>query len=394
MRVVVSGGGTAGHISPTLATSDALKSLDKSVELLYIGQADSMEARIVAASGVRFAAIKAGKFRRYHSASNLAKLLNPETLGPNIRDAGRMVAGLGGALRVLRKYRPDVVFLKGGYVCLPVGLACRILRIPYVIHESDISPGLTNRILGRWAAKIAVAFPVRNYHSFEPGRLVYTGSPVRAEIGQTDRAAGLSKLGLDSERPVLFVTGGSSGAGQINDAIIKALPDLLPICQVVHLTGEREYERVKFELRHQGDMPGLERYHPYGFLSAEMPAALAAADIVIARAGANTIAELATLGKATVLIPNYEMAGHQVENARVLSRAGAARVLDGSKLTTPQLVGEVRRLLENAEERGRLEHAIRQFAKPDAAVELAQVILAIGRVGEPTEQEPNGESEA
>jgi UDP-N-acetylglucosamine--N-acetylmuramyl-(pentapeptide) pyrophosphoryl-undecaprenol N-acetylglucosamine transferase len=388
MRVVVSGGGTAGHISPTLATSDALKSLDKSVELLYIGQADSMEAKIVGAAGLRFAAIKAGKFRRYHSASALSKVLNLETLGPNVRDMGRMVAGLGGALRILRRFRPDVVFLKGGYVCLPVGLACRILRIPYVVHESDISPGLTNRILGRWAEKIAVAFPVRSYREFDQRKLVYTGSPVRAEINQISHDDAIRKLDLAGDLPVLFVTGGSSGSAQINDAIIKALPELLEFCQVVHLTGEREFERVKFELRHT-QLDHAEHYHPYGFLTGEMAAALVAADIVVARAGANTIAELATVGKATVLIPNYEMAGHQVENARALSRAGAARVLDGSKLTTPRLVGEIRRLAEDRGERDRLVQAIAQFAKPDAAVELAQVILAVGRVGERPERKPN-----
>src|SRR5258708_3687882 len=134
MRVVVSGGGTAGHISPVLATCDALKSLDKDADVLYVGQADGMEARIVAGHGLKFAAIKAGKFRRNHFDSRVAKLLNPSTLGPNLRDSVRIVQGLGQSLRLLQKVRPEVVFCKGGFVAFPVGLAASLLRIPLVIH--------------------------------------------------------------------------------------------------------------------------------------------------------------------------------------------------------------------------------------------------------------------
>ncbi|MDB5178447.1 MAG: N-acetylglucosaminyl transferase [Patescibacteria group bacterium] len=347
-----------------------------------MGQTDGMEAKIVAASGWKFAAIQAGKFRRYHSTNALAKVLNLRTIGPNIRDGGRAVAGLVGALRILRRFKPDVVFLKGGFVCVPVGLAARILRIPYVIHESDVSPGLANRVLGRWAERIAVGFPVRSYHDFDKSRLVFTGNPVRAELGKVHRLEGLAKFKLDSDLPVVFVTGGSQGSAQINDAILEALPQLLEHCQVLHLTGEREYQRVQFALRRMGKVPNIERYHSYGFLMAEMPAAMAVADVVITRAGASAIAELAFLSKPTVLIPNYEMAGHQVENARVLSRAGAVRVLDGSKLTTERLVGEVSRLVGDQDERERLGKALSQFSRPDAAQDLAKLILEVGRVGE------------
>jgi UDP-N-acetylglucosamine--N-acetylmuramyl-(pentapeptide) pyrophosphoryl-undecaprenol N-acetylglucosamine transferase len=169
---------------------------------------------------------------------------------------------------------------------------------------------------------------------------------------------------------------------QINEAILAALPELLAFCQVVHLTGEGGLSRVTFELRRRGTIEHLERYHPYGFLMAEMAAALAAADVVIARAGANTVAELAMLGKPTVLIPNTNMAGHQVENARVLSRAGAVRVLDGDKLTTARLIGEIKRLTDDREERERLVKAMKQFAQPAAAEELAKQILQAARRGE------------
>ncbi len=341
-----------------------------------------MEARIVAATGMQFAAIKAGRFRRMHGASTLAQLANPATLGLNARDSMRIVQGVVASVRLLRSWKPDVVFLKGGHVCLPVGLAARLLKIPYIIHESDLEPGLTNRILARWAAKIAVGFPVKGYHDFDPARIVFTGSPVRPELLKAHRLDGLARFKLNPSLPVLLVTGGSQGAAQINDAVLAALPQLLPHCQIIHQTGELEFERVRFELGRMGKVPHLDRYHPRGFILKDMPGALAAADVVVGRAGAQTIAELAVLGKPAVLIPNYEMAGHQVQNARLLARAGAVRVLDGRRLTVEQLSGEVIHLLEDEKEQDSLSRGIRQFGRPDAAVELAKLIYQLGGAGE------------
>jgi UDP-N-acetylglucosamine--N-acetylmuramyl-(pentapeptide) pyrophosphoryl-undecaprenol N-acetylglucosamine transferase len=376
MRVLVSGGGTAGHISPILATSDALKQLDKDIELLYVGQAGSMEARIATAAGLRFEAIKAGKFRRYHNANAVSKVFNISTLGLNARDAGRFLAGVSASIKIIRRFKPDVVFIKGGYVGLPVGLAARLLRVPTVIHESDVSPGLTNRTLARWASSIAVGFPGKSYTQFDGSKLIYTGNPVRAELLQAHRLAGLAKFKLDQAMPVILVTGGSQGAQPLNDVLLDALPQLLERYQVLHLTGEREFPRLQFELKRLGDLPHAERYHPYAFLMDDMGLALAAADLVIARAGAQTIAELAALGKPTVLIPNILMAGHQEQNARVLARQGAVRVLDERKLTPSGLVGEIDRILGSDTEQELLGKGIAQFAKPDASMALARVILA------------------
>jgi UDP-N-acetylglucosamine--N-acetylmuramyl-(pentapeptide) pyrophosphoryl-undecaprenol N-acetylglucosamine transferase len=337
-----------------------------------------MEERIVVARGLQFKGIKAGKFRRNHFAGRFGKIFNLSTLGPNARDALRTVGGVSDALRILHKYKPDVVFLKGGFVCVPVGIAAKLLKIPFVTHESDITPGLANRMLGKWAVKIAVGFPVNNYHGFGGKRLVFTGSPVRKEILGAHRLEGLAKFHLSEKLPVVFVTGGSGGARQVNDSVLAALPQLLEFCQVIHLTGEGEFERVQFALKRLGQIDHIERYQAFGFLTNDMGMAMAAADLVISRAGANTVAELAALGKPTVLIPNYEMAGHQVENAKVLSRAGAARVLDGEKLTGDRLVGEVKRLLGDPEEMERLAKGIARYAKPDAASELAQLIMEVG----------------
>ncbi len=346
----------------------------------------------MAASGYQFAAIKAGKFRRLHSAGALAKLLNPATLGLNLRDVFRLVHGVGGSLRILRRFKPDVVFLKGGFVCLPVGLAAHLLRIPYVIHESDVAPGLANRILGRWAAKVAVGFPVKSYYDFDRTRLVYVGNPVRREILTAHRLEGLARFKLNEQLPVILITGGSQGAVQINEVVLQALPQLVEQWQVIHQVGEYDAERMRFELRRFAKLPHVRRYHPRAFLSLkEMPQALAAADVVVGRAGVSTIMESAVLGKPTVLIPNYEMAGHQVENAKVLARNGAVRVLDGRSLTPARLVGEIKRILDDPAEQSRLSRAIRRFGRPEAARDLARLVLDVGGAGEtPRPAEPTG----
>jgi UDP-N-acetylglucosamine--N-acetylmuramyl-(pentapeptide) pyrophosphoryl-undecaprenol N-acetylglucosamine transferase len=359
-----------------LAVVEALKSLEPDAEILYVGQSGGMEERIALSAGLEFAAIKAGKFRRLHGAGRLNKLLNPATLGLTVRDAARVAAGVAGSTRILKAFKPDVIFIKGGFVGLPVGIAAHWLKIPYVIHESDVAPGLANKILSRWANKIAVGFPVKSYHDFDSARLVYVGNPVRSELLHAHRFDGLAKFKLNEKQPMILVTGGSQGAAAINNAVLDALPLLLPKYQIIHLTGEGEFERVKF-LVSRLKLPQIKNYHPFGFLMGTMAEALAAADVVVARAGANTIAELAALGKPTILIPNYLMAGHQVENARQMARAGAARVIDEPHLTPELLATEIDHVLSSEDEQRQLVQAMKVFAKEDAAGELAKLILTL-----------------
>lgn len=314
-----------------------------------------------------------------HGAGKLSQIFDLSTLGLNARDTVRVARGLAASLRILHRWKPDVVFVKGGFVGLPVGIAAHILRIPYVIHESDFTPGLTNKILARWADKIAVGFPVKGYHEFPKERLVYTGSPVRGELELSHRLAGLTRFKLSAGLPVVLVTGGSQGARAINDCLVEALPQLVEFTQILHLTGEHEYERVCFEVKRLGKVKLLSRYQPHAFLFKDMGDALAAADVVVARAGANTITELATLAKPTILIPNYLHAGHQEANAKVLSRAGAVVSLDERRLTPAGLVSTVRNLIGSEDEQARLSRAIASFAKPTAAAELAGLILAAAR---------------
>lgn len=341
------------------------------------------------AKGLDFAVVRAGKFRRNHFDHPVLKLLNASTLGPNTRDAVRTVAGVSDALRVLRRFRPQVIFVKGGFVGVPVGLAARMLGIPYVIHESDVSPGLANRLLARWAAKIAVGFPVKSYPAFDAARMVYTGNPVRQEIMKAHRLEGLARFQLADNLPVILISGGSQGSRQINDQVIEALPQLLEFAQVIHITGEGEFERLAFERQRHTRLEHADRYRPVAFLLGEMAEALAVADVVVGRAGVSSIMEPAVLGKPLVLIPNYEMAGHQMANARVLSRAGAAEVLDGRTLTPAKLVAVLRRIIEDPAEQARLSKALQTFARPNAAEVIAELVWSVGQSQIQSKQKPN-----
>ncbi len=338
-----------------------------------------MEAKIAAAKGLPFAGISAGKFRRRHGVGKVRALLDPTTIIPNARDAGRALHGLILSYQLLRSFKPDVVFVMS-FVGLPVGVAAHAQKIPLVIHELDFTLNLTNRTLGRWADAVAVGFPVEGYKESPPAGLVFTGNPVREEILKATRQEGLESFGLRPELPVILVTGGSQGAQSINSTVLAALPALLVRAQVIHLTGEQDIERVRFATRAL-DGESKERYKPFAFLTSTMAAALAVSDIVITRAGANSITELAALHKAAIIIPNYLHAGHQEANGRVLKKAGAARVLNERTLTPEQLVKQVDDLLSSPEKRERMGKALGRFAIPDAPERLARLILETAAAG-------------
>lgn len=344
--------------------------------MLWVGQATGMEARIVEANGIPFAPIKAGKFRRVHASHIMRKIFNPATLGLNARDSVRLLSGIYQSIRVIRKFKPDVIFLKGGYVSLPLGIAAGWLRIPFIIHESDLIPGLANRMLSRKAAKIAVGFPVDKYRQLSQNRLVYTGNPVRSQVLGIDSNAAKRHFGLTTKLPVVLVTGGSQGASALNDGLVAALPQLIEQYQIIHLTGERDIESVKFQVGRL-HLPQPEHYQAHAFLTDDMGQALAAADVVISRAGATTIAELALMGKPTILVPNQTMAGHQVENAQMLARAGAVRVITEDRLTPPVLLRELAGICGNETERQDLVEHLKAMAVPDAAERLANEIMEL-----------------
>lgn len=344
-----------------------------------------MEERLARAAGLDFAPISAGRFRRLHGASTWRKLFDVSTIIPNFLDLFRFLWGLIQSLLILRRFQPDIVFAKSGFVGLPVGLASRLLGVPFVIHESDLEPGLANRIMGRWASAVGVGFPAEHYKHWQtPGEKTFTGNPVRREVMKFHRLEGVKHFGFDETLPVVLVTGGSQGAVALNRAVLQCLPELLKVAQVIHLTGEYDIEHVRFELRKTGILQNP-RYVARPFLAADMGLALAAADLVVARAGANTIAELAALAKPAILVPNGNLAGHQEANARLLGRADAARVIYDHKLSGRLLLAELKRLIDNPDEAERLSQHIREFAVTDSSRQLAELILAYAPKPEQTQ---------
>lgn len=342
----MAGGGSGGHIIPNIALLEALRKQDSaSWQVLYLGSDRGMEAQLIPASGYQFRAISCGKLRRYFSLENFL-------------DIFRMLKGVMQSLLIIWRFRPDVIFCKGGYVSLPVAIAGGLLRRPVIIHESDVRMGLSNRLAAAMATMICVSFPETLKALRGDKRAVLTGNPVRAGLGEGKVAAGWKLTGLKSGKPVILVMGGSQGAQFINALIDENLPALLKHYQVIHIRG-------KGNLAGAPARPG---YFACEYLGDELPDVYAITDAMISRAGANTLAEIAHLGLPAVLIPLTQGSrGDQLDNARVFAATQATVVLEESQAGKQDLV----ELLAKAR---RLHNAGGQAARP-AAEYLAELIL-------------------
>jgi len=324
--------------------------------------------------------IVSGKLRRYHSLPLWRQLLRPVTIViPNIIDSIKVGVGFLQSLIKLWRWRPDVVFTKGGFVCLPVGLAAKVLKIPLVIHDSDAHPGLTNRILAKWATAIATGAPLK-FYSYPPAISRYVGIPIAREftpMNEKKRVSKKEQLGFDPKQPLVVVTGGGLGAKRINDAVAQCLEQLLDITSVVLISGVAQYDELR-AITPQNDP----RFQLHAFIHHDMADWLSAADIVVARAGATTILELAALARPTILVPNrYLTGGHQLKNAAVYVEKGAVELLDEHELEAqPQLlVDTISALLMNSAKRERMSKAFYSFTKPQAAEDMADMIIAAAK---------------
>jgi len=330
--------------------------------------------------------IHAGKFRRYHRVSFLRQIADVPTLLKNIRDLFLTFAGFCQSLVLLLRFKPDVVFTKGGFVCVPLGLAAKLLHIPLVIHDSDAHPGLANRILSRWAAIIATGSPVEHY-PYPKEKTHYVGIPVDAAFAPVDEKRRLelkAHLGFhDLKKPLVVVTGGGLGARIINNAIAYIAPQLVERACIYHVTGTAAFNDV---VRHA---PEHIDYQIVPFVSTGMADVLGAADIVVSRVGATTMQELAALGKAVIMIPGvYFAGGHQLKNAKIYEDAHAALTVDEEALEKNPLVlsKAINQLLDNPAERTKLGHALTAFARPDAAVDMAALIVQAATAQSPLEK--------
>lgn len=329
-------------------------------------------------------AIFSGKLRRYHGVGIWRQLLDIPTLLLNIGDVLLVLLGFLQSFVKLLLWRPDVVFTKGGFVCLPVGMAAKLLRIPVVIHDSDAHAGLTNRILARWAKAIATGAPLE-YYEYPKERSRYIGIPVSSDFHPytlEEKKKTREKLGLvDMQRPLVVVTGGGLGAKRINDTMVTIGKQLLEKASVVHIAGEWQYEELKARV------PQNPNYQLLGFVDHDMARILGAADVVVTRAGATTMLELAALHMPAVIVPNARLSGgHQLKNAQVYVDANAAEmVTEEQMLQNPlQLLKVIQHILEDETLRKELGARIGAYARPQAAAEMAEIILEVGdkRVGQ------------
>jgi len=346
-KVVLTGGGTAGHVTPNLAIIPKLK--EKGYEVEYIGTKEGMENAIVSEAGVPFHAVSAGKLRRYLSMKNLT-------------DPFRMLKGISQSKKILKSINPCAVFSKGGFVGVPVVLAARRLKIPVVLHESDYTPGLANRICIPRAQKICVSFKSTLKHIPE-GKGVYTGLPIRSELLEGDRERGLKLCGFKGERPVLLIMGGSTGARALNELVDAAMPGILAKFDVIHIRGN---ENLLSGLVPPG-------YRQFGFAGRELADIYAASDIAVSRAGATAVFELLALKLPALLIPLPKSAsrGDQIQNARYFERNGFSHSADQEKLCPDALLGEINRLYRDRE---KLRAAMERDAAADAAANVVKVI--------------------
>ncbi len=330
---------------------------------------------------IRVDVIASGKLRRYHTLPLWRQALRLRTIVlPNIRDGFFIAAGIVQSFVKLVIWRPDVIFCKGGYVCLPVGIAAHLLKIPLVLHDSDAHPGLTNRVLSRWAVRIGTGAPLEHY-PYPTSKTSYVGIPVDARFrvySDEERALYKQDLGFDSQRPLVVITGGGLGAQSINNAVVSLLDELLAKCNILLISGTRQFA----ELQKKTADFDQSQFQLHGFISDKMVETLAAADLVVARAGATTLLELAALAKPTVIIPNpYLTGGHQLKNAAVYTAKNAGIIVDEELLAAnPQnLLDALSELIENPEELDRMGKAIHQFAKPHAASDMAKMVLEAGK---------------
>jgi UDP-N-acetylglucosamine--N-acetylmuramyl-(pentapeptide) pyrophosphoryl-undecaprenol N-acetylglucosamine transferase len=373
MRIVVSGGGTGGHIYPALAVATQLRSVH-GVEILFLGSDDGLETQLVPAAGFRLATIKAGKLRRYVSWQTIKGVM-------------RVPLGLFQATEIVHNFQPDAAFTSGGYVAVPAGLASYLNRVPLLMHQQDVPPNLSNRQVAPMATKISVAFE-DSLTYFPARKTLLLGNPIRdaiLEIRQLAPQEARTRFELAADQPLLLVTGGSQGARHLNQVVCQALPELLATCQVLQISGSALYaetrELADSVLANQAESL-RQRYHLVPYLNEEMPAALQAADLVLCRSGASTLSELAVLSKPALLVPLPPAIGSspQEVNAAMFARKQAGQVLKDAELEPRLLAEKIQYIMTSPALLASMAAAAGAIGKPQATEEIVAEVMKIARV--------------
>ena len=323
-KIVLTGGGTAGHVTPNIALLPKLK--EAGYEIYYIGSYDGIEKKLIEEFNIPYFGISSGKLRRYFDIKNFT-------------DPFKVLKGYSEAAKLMKKIKPDVVFSKGGFVTVPVVIAAHRKKIPTIIHESDMTPGLANKLCIPSATKICCNFPETISHLPE-GKANLTGSPIRAELLSGNKDEARKFCGFSDDKPVVLIIGGSLGAAAVNDAVRKILPQLLPKYNVIHLCGKGKLDE---------SLKGTAGYVQYEYIKKELADLFALADVVISRAGANAICELLALKKPNILIPLPAAAsrGDQILNANSFKKQGFSEVIDEEKITDDLLFETINNVYNN-----------------------------------------------
>ncbi|MCD8104039.1 MAG: undecaprenyldiphospho-muramoylpentapeptide beta-N-acetylglucosaminyltransferase [Lachnospiraceae bacterium] len=347
-KIVLTGGGTAGHVTPNIALVPRLRELGYDIH--YIGSYDGIEKNLIEELGIPYSGISSGKLRRYFDLKNFS-------------DPFRVMKGYFEAKKILKNLQPNIIFSKGGFVAVPVVQAAKSLHIPVIIHESDMTPGLANKLSLSAATKVCCNFP-ETLSSLPEGKAVVTGSPIRQELHGGNRHLGMKFCGFTADKPVLLVIGGSLGSVAVNQAIRGILPELLKSFQVVHLCGKGNLDE---NLCHTAG------YAQFEYIKEELPDLFALADVVVSRAGANAICELLDLRKPNLLIPlpAASSRGDQILNARSFEKQGFSEVLMEDTITPELLLSKITQLYQN---RQSYVHAMEHSAASDAIAKITAMI--------------------
>lgn len=363
MKILISGGGTGGHIYPAISIAHKIKEHNPDAELLYVGTDRGMESDIVPKEGIPFEAIRVRGFQRK---------LSMDTLKTGVE----LVKGLNDARTVIKKFKPDLVIGTGGYVCGPVVMTAALRGIPTLIHEQNAFPGVTNKILSKFVDKVACGFEEAEAHFKDKGSVVTTGNPVRQDILSYDSEEMRSKLGLGEGTKMILSFGGSGGQKSLNDGMYKYISDNLGNkgIRIVHVTGKRFYKSFTEKLAEDGmsDLPGHIEVMEYCY---NLPEYMAAADLVVTSAGAITIAELTALGIPSIMIPKRNTAeNHQEYNARALEKKGASRVILEKDLPSIDFTKEVNAVVDNKALLDKMKQNSRNMGIRDASDRIYRVV--------------------
>lgn len=369
MKILFTGGGTAGHVFPIIAIVRETKRLGLVPDFLYIGPKDDFGSIFLSQEGIKIKTILAGKIRRY---------VSPKSVLQNIFDALiKIPLGFFQSFFLIFFLAPDLVISKGGYGSFTPVFCAWILGIPIIIHESDVAPGLSNKFLSRFAAAILVSFPGAQTEYFPAEKTIVTGNPIRKELLSGSREEAARLFNLAGGKPVILISGGSQGSQKINDTILANLSEMLANFELIHQTGERNFGQVRNEAMVVVGQELKKYYHPISFLKEiELRQAYAISDIILSRAGAGSIFEIAACGKPSILIPLATSAqDHQLKNAYAYADKGGCIVMEEENFTPHFLLERLKHLFSHPQELEEMSQKAKTFAKPDAARGIAEYIM-------------------